>query len=83
MLMDIILIRAQSFYVGFAEASHRAVTTLSFVAPELVVPEIAAQIRRDIDAQELKAVTEEDLAIWATPEGTAYIDGKHSRHNLT
>lgn len=54
-------------------------TTLSFVAPELVIPEIVAQIRKDIDAQELAAVTEENIAIWATPEGTTYIDGEYER----
>ena len=61
---------------GFAEASYRAVTTLSFVAPEAVIPQIVEQLRRDINAQELSAVTDEDLAIWATPEGTTYVDRK-------
>lgn len=51
-------------------------TTLSFVAPEVVIPQIVEQLRRDINAQELDSLTEEDLAIWATPEGTAYVDGE-------
>ena len=50
-------------------------TTLSFVAPEVVIPQIVQQLRRDIDAQEVEGLTETDLAIWATPEGTTYIDG--------
>ena len=45
------------------------------MAPELVIPEIVQQLRRDINAEELDKVTEEDLAIWATPEGTTYVDG--------
>lgn len=61
------------------EASGRAVTTLSFVAPEVVIPEIVEQLRRDINAQEVDALTETDLAIWATPEGTTYVDGKDSK----
>lgn len=66
----------QSVSAGFVEASHRAVTTLSFVAPEAVIPQIVEQLHCDIDAQELGALTYADLAIWATPEGTAYIDGE-------
>ncbi|EKM53603.1 uncharacterized protein PHACADRAFT_125439 [Phanerochaete carnosa HHB-10118-sp] len=59
---------------GFIEASYRAVTTLSFVAPEIAIPRVVEQLRRDIDAQALSSLTDEDLAIWATPEGTTYVD---------
>ncbi|GJE94641.1 ARM repeat-containing protein [Phanerochaete sordida] len=65
---------SESSSSGFIEASYRAVTTLSFVAPQAVIPQIVEQLRRDIDAQALGGLTEEDLAIWATPEGTTYID---------
>ncbi|KAI0343486.1 ARM repeat-containing protein [Trametopsis cervina] len=59
---------------GFVEASYRSVTTMAFVAPEVAIPRIMAQIQRDIDAKEIEALTDEELAIWATPEGTTYID---------
>jgi hypothetical protein len=69
----------QSSSQGLTDASYRAVTTLSFVAPESVIPEIVAQVGKDIDAQEVKALTDEEIAIWATPEGVVYVDGMRTR----
>ncbi|KAG7440398.1 ARM repeat-containing protein [Guyanagaster necrorhizus] len=57
---------------GFKEASYRAVTTLAFVSPESVVPQ---------DANAINGLSEDDLGIWATPEGTTYVDGE-SYHRL-
>ena len=45
------------------------------MAPVTVIPEIVEQLRRDINAEDLDKLTDEDLAIWATPEGTTYVDG--------
>lgn len=61
---------------GFVEAGYRSVTTLTFVAPEVTIPQIIQQIQYDINAQEIEALSDEDLAIWGTPEGTTYIDGR-------
>ncbi|KAG6371752.1 WD40-repeat-containing domain protein [Boletus reticuloceps] len=62
--------------LGFAEASYRAIGTLAFVAPQVVLLRVMDQLRVDIDAKALGALTEEDLGIWETPEGTTYVDGK-------
>ncbi|KIJ11894.1 hypothetical protein PAXINDRAFT_157123 [Paxillus involutus ATCC 200175] len=59
---------------GFAEASYRAVGTLAFVCPEVVLPRIMDQLRLDVDGAALNGLTEDDLAIWETPEGTTYVD---------
>lgn len=75
--MEQFLKQFQSPSPGFVEASYRAVTTLSFVAPETAILHVVEQLRRDIDAQALGSLTDEDLAIWATPEGTTYVDGEH------
>lgn len=66
----------QSYSIGFARASYRAVSTLAFVAPEVVLPRIVEQLHADINADEINSLTDQDLGIWATPEGTAYVDGK-------
>ncbi|KAL0955554.1 hypothetical protein HGRIS_001793 [Hohenbuehelia grisea] len=59
---------------GFAEASFRALTTLAFVSPEAVVPRAIKQLNVDMDAAVLNSLTELDLGVWNTPEGTAFID---------
>lgn len=47
---------------------------MAFIAPDVVLPRLVAQIRIDIDAG-LGALTEEEIGIWETPEGTMYDDG--------
>ena len=49
---------------------------MTFISPATVVPRLMEQIRSDIDPSVVDALTETDLEIWATPEGTAYVDGK-------
>jgi len=61
---------------GFAEASYTAVTTLAFVSPATVLPRIVEQLRADINPSLVNALTESDFGIWATPEGSTFIDGK-------
>ncbi|KAE9398973.1 ARM repeat-containing protein [Gymnopus androsaceus JB14] len=51
---------------GFPEASYRAVTTLAFV--------ILDQLKEDINVDAINSLTELDFGIWATPEGTTFID---------
>ena len=65
----------QSYHSTFADAAYRAFTTAAFVAPDVVVPRIAEQVASDLNGQEIEQLTETDLNIWQTPEGTAYVDG--------
>ncbi|KAH0828924.1 armadillo-type protein [Lanmaoa asiatica] len=62
------------FHLGFAEASYRAIGTLTFIAPRVVLPRVMDLLRVDIDAETLNALTEEEIGIWETPEGTSYVD---------
>ncbi|KAF9059496.1 armadillo-type protein [Rhodocollybia butyracea] len=59
---------------GFPEASYGAVSTLAFVSPSDVLPRILDQLRDDINVDALNALTEVDFGIWATPEGTTFVD---------
>ena len=61
---------------GFAEAGYRAITTLAFVAPEAVLPKVVEKISTDIKADDVQSLTDEDLGIWATPEGQTFVDGE-------
>ncbi|KAJ3552008.1 hypothetical protein NM688_g4384 [Phlebia brevispora] len=69
-----VLEASQDTAPGFAQASYHTVTTLTFIAPEVVIPHLVGQLRSDIDARKINAISETDIAIWATPEGTAYVD---------
>ena len=61
---------------GFALAGLKALTTLAFVSPETVLPRVMDQLRVDINLDILNSLTETDYAIWKTPEGTTYVDGR-------
>jgi hypothetical protein len=60
---------------GFSEASYSAVTTLVFVAPSSVLPRIANQLNEDINTKVLNDIPDLYLGVWATPEGTTFVDG--------
>ena len=51
-------------------------STLTFPSPATVLPRIVEQLHVDIDPSAMNALSELDFAIWATPEGSTYIDGK-------
>ncbi|KAG5642517.1 hypothetical protein DXG03_002618 [Asterophora parasitica] len=59
---------------GFADSSYSAVSTLAFVAPETFLPRIMEQLQTDLNPTIINSLTESDLGIWLTPEGTTYID---------
>ncbi|KAF8627766.1 hypothetical protein AX17_006131 [Amanita inopinata Kibby_2008] len=59
---------------GFQEASYNAVKTLAFVSPETVLPRIYEQLCADLDPALVNDLTNTDLGIWKTPEGTTYVD---------
>jgi hypothetical protein len=40
------------------------------------VPRVVEQLKADIDPASINALTDDDLAIWKTPEGQTYVDGR-------
>ncbi|KAF7968614.1 hypothetical protein HWV62_30003 [Athelia sp. TMB] len=60
--------------LGFGQAGYLAIRTLAFVAPEVALPRAVAQLREDLSPEILDAITETDFGIWATPEGTPFIN---------
>ncbi|OBZ65072.1 Translational activator GCN1 [Grifola frondosa] len=67
-------LQSKTYSAAFAEAGYRAVTTLAFVSPEVVLPRVVGQIRADLTASELRSLNDTDIDIWATPEGQTYVD---------
>ena len=57
------------------KTKDRAATTLSFVAPDAIVPIFVSQIRSDLDPSIFAKVTDERTGAWRAPEGTSYVDG--------
>ena len=60
---------------GFQEASYNAIQTLAFVSSETVLPRIYDQLCADLSPATVSDLTDTDIDIWKTPEGTAYVDG--------
>ena len=69
------LLGADFVQYGFPEASYSAVTTLCFVSPASVLPQIVKQLQDDLDPASLNALSDFELGVWATPEGTTFVDG--------
>lgn len=59
---------------ALADAAYRAAKTLAFISPEVFVPELLVKIKADLDAQNLDFIGAQELGIWATPAGTAFVD---------
>lgn len=59
-------------------AALSAGTTLTFIEPDTVLPRLLKQVQQDLDTLRLGALTDTDLAIWRTEEGTTYVDGMRS-----
>lgn len=75
LLFKIILEASDSKTEGAKEASYRAITSLAFVLPDLVLPRVVDQLKVDV-ATDIKTLTDEDIGMWTTPEGEPYFDGK-------
>ena len=61
---------------SFVHAGFRAVTTLAFVAPTLILPPLMDQLHHDLDPKELETIGLHEYSIWKTPEGTLFVDGE-------
>ncbi|KAG2015263.1 translational activator GCN1 [Coprinopsis cinerea AmutBmut pab1-1] len=59
---------------GFPQAAYAAVSTLAFISPGQVIPEVVKQIEADLDPAAVEAFGELERGVWATPPGTTYVD---------
>lgn len=50
-----------------------------FVAPDAVLPKVVEKISADLKADDLQSLMDEDLGIWATPQGQTFVDGRAPR----
>ncbi|KAG7093730.1 hypothetical protein E1B28_007382 [Marasmius oreades] len=59
---------------GFSDAAYRSITTLAFVASDVVLPRVMDQLKQDINQDAINSLTEFEFGVWSTPEGTTYVD---------
>ncbi|TIA90061.1 hypothetical protein E3P99_01792 [Wallemia hederae] len=57
-----------------AEAASKALTTLTFVAPTLVVPMAVEQVKQDLEPRSLQFIDTLSIGMWRMPDGVAFVD---------
>lgn len=55
-------------------AAYNAYTDIAFIAPEVGLPAVVGQLSQDLDPTQLESVGPTEVAMFRTPEGTAYIN---------
>ena len=50
--------------------------TLAFVSPGVVLPRVVEQLRADVNPDLINTLSDSDLGIWSTPEGTTFVNGR-------
>jgi hypothetical protein len=76
-LESILMFQISDLNQGLSEASYTAIATLVFVAPSIVLPRLVEQLNEDIKPDVLNGISDFDLGVWATPEGTRFVDGQY------
>lgn len=68
------VVKSNSASPETAEAASRALTTLTFVAPSLIVPMAVEQIKQDLEPKSLHFIDTVSIGMWRMPEGVAFVD---------
>ncbi|RUS31239.1 hypothetical protein BC938DRAFT_478212 [Jimgerdemannia flammicorona] len=58
----------------FYKAATNAISTLTFVSPEIVIPAFLELARSDLDAKNMAGIGALEVGIWKTPEGQVFVD---------
>lgn len=59
---------------AWALAAEAALTTLTFIAPDVLLGRLCGDLVRDLSVHPLEALSEQDLAIWRAPADRPYVD---------
>lgn len=59
---------------SWADAAQAALSTLLFIAPDVLFGRVCGDIVRDLSLHPLQALSEQDVAIWGAPADRPYID---------
>ncbi|TIC67402.1 ARM repeat-containing protein [Wallemia mellicola] len=73
--------KAGSANPNTAQAASRALTTLTFVAPSLIVPMAVEQVKQDLEPKSLHFIDTVAVGMWRMPEGIAFVDVLAAKNN--
>lgn len=73
--------KAGSANPNTAQAASRALTTLTFVAPSLIVPMALEQVKQDLEPKSLHFIDTVAVGMWRMPEGIAFVDVLAAKNN--
>ncbi|WFD21014.1 translational activator of GCN4 [Malassezia caprae] len=59
---------------AWALAAEAALTTITFIAPDVLLGRLCGDLVRDLSVRALEALSEQDLAIWRAPADRPYVD---------
>jgi len=59
---------------AWALAAEAALTTVTFIAPDVLLGRLCGDLVRDLSVHALEALSEQDLAIWRAPADRPYVD---------
>ena len=60
--------------VALSGAADLALSTVAFVAPDVILPSVSGSVVRDLSVRNVAAFTAEDLAIYEAPADVPYVD---------
>ncbi|CAI2178661.1 6583_t:CDS:10, partial [Funneliformis geosporum] len=58
----------------FYKAAISAISTITFISPETIIPLFLTQCHRNLDATLFENIGDREIEIWKTEEGTLFID---------
>lgn len=66
--------RADTYISELRENAGAALTNICFIAPDVMLDSVCGGIVDALVLDDLRALTDEDIAIWATPEGELHVN---------
>lgn len=64
--------------ISFRSAAYASLSTLAFVAPHAILPELQQRVLSGLNPSQLDFIGSAEIGIYNTPAGTTYVDGKCS-----
>ncbi|CAE7122272.1 unnamed protein product [Rhizoctonia solani] len=73
-LLELVLLKQGEHSEQTLESAYRALSSIVFIAPAVVLPHVISEIQRTLAPAQVEALGAVDFAIWRTPAGTMFHD---------
>lgn len=74
---DAIAERGEAYAAALADDAGAALTTICFIAPDVMLDSVCGGIYSSLALDDVVRLTDEDVAIWATPADVLHVDVLH------